>query len=335
MLANIPKRRLSDAWSLEITTAPAPGEGSIAEDTMEYARAVAEGRITDSRLFFFHRQAGDKHDLTTTEGIRAAVIEASGPVAEWSDIDGIVEQWNDPTADRAYLERVWLNRLVRSSAKAFDVERWKKLANPGYVVPDGELITLGFDGARYHDATSIVGTQIKTGYQWLIGLWEQPPGIENWEVPEHEVNVAVDEAFSRWNVWRMYADPPYWETQVAEWAGKYGDQKVMYWRTNRTLVMAYAIKSYDNAMASGDLSHDGNPAFARHIGNACKRMLTLRDDQGERLWAMYKERPESPHKIDAAMAGCLSWEARRDALAAGVNAEPRRSAYADRGVLFV
>jgi len=91
MLANIPKRKLADAWSLETTTAPAPGESSVAEDTMEYARQVDGGKISDSRLFFFHRQASDKHDLTSEAGIRAAVIEASGPVAEWSDIDGIIE----------------------------------------------------------------------------------------------------------------------------------------------------------------------------------------------------------------------------------------------------
>jgi len=81
MLANIPKRYKSDAWSLEVTTAPAPGEGSVAEGTMEYAQQVAKGEIQDSRLFFFHRQASDEHDLTTPEGVRAAVIEASGPVA--------------------------------------------------------------------------------------------------------------------------------------------------------------------------------------------------------------------------------------------------------------
>src|SRR5690606_12616509 len=122
MLANLPKRRLAEPWSLEVTTAPAPGEGSVAEETMEYAKAVAEGRVKDSRLFFFHRQAADHHDLPTPEGIRAAVIEASGPVAEWSDIDGIVEQWMDPTADRAYLERVWLNRPVQASERAFDLK---------------------------------------------------------------------------------------------------------------------------------------------------------------------------------------------------------------------
>ena len=79
-------------------------------------------RSRTRRLFFFHRQAGDEHDLTTPAGVRAAVLEASGPVASWSDIDGIVEQWQDPTADRTYLERVWLNRLVRSADRAFDAE---------------------------------------------------------------------------------------------------------------------------------------------------------------------------------------------------------------------
>ncbi len=68
MSANIPKRRLADAWSLETTTAPEPGTGSVAEATMEYARAVVAGTVVDSRLFFFHREAGPSHDLTTVDG---------------------------------------------------------------------------------------------------------------------------------------------------------------------------------------------------------------------------------------------------------------------------
>ena len=334
MLANIPKRRLSDAWSLETTTAPAPGEGSVAEDTMDYARQVAGGKIADSRLFFFHRQAGDGHDLDTPEGIRAAVIEASGPVAEWSDIDGICEQWRDPTADRAYLERVWLNRLVRASERAFDAEKWRALADVGHVVPDGAKITLGFDGARYHDATALVGTEIATGFQWLIGCWERPQGIETWEVPVDEVEAAIDAAFQRWDVWRLYADPPYWETHVAQWAGQYGEKRCISWWTTRTKPMAYAIRGFVSAIASGELHHDGSAALTRHVGNACRRVLSMRDDQGVQLWTIYKERPDSPHKIDAAMAAILSWEARRDALTAGVNAETE-SVYATRGILLI
>ncbi len=332
MLANLPKRKAADAWMLEITTAPAPGQGSVAEDTMDYARQVHDGKIKDSRLFFFHRQAGDQHDLTTEEGIRAAVLEASGPVAEWSDIDGICDQWKDPTADRAYLERVWLNRVVRASERAFDAKKWKDLARPDFVPSDGDLITLGFDGSRYNDATALVATHVETGYQWLVGLWEQPYNAQGWEAPVNEVEEAVSEAFRRWDVWRLYADPPYWETHVASWAGQYGEQRVLEWWTSRPRQMAYAIRSFVNAIASGELTHDGSPHLARHIGNACRRMLTTRDEQGQPLWTIYKERPDSPHKIDAAMAAILSWEARCDALAAGVG---EQSVYEERGIIWI
>ena len=334
MLANTPKRKIANAWSLEITTAPSPGEGSVAEDTMDYARQVAGGKILDSRLFFFHRQAGDEHDLATPEGVRAAVIEASGPVASWSDIDGIVEQWRDPTADRTYLERVWLNRLVQSSERAFDAERWRSLAKPDESIADGELITLGFDGARYRDSTALVGTHVMTGHQWLIGLWEHPQNRQEWEVPADEVNEAVAEAFARWEVWRLYADPPYWETYVAQWAGEFGEKRVLEWWTNRRKQMAYAIRAFSNAMAAGELSHDGSPELSRHIGNACRNVLNMRDDEGRRLWVMQKERSDSPHKIDAAMAACLAWEARCDALASGVG-KRQRSVYEDRGLVVV
>jgi phage terminase large subunit-like protein len=334
MLANIPKRFLSDAWSFEITTAPAPGEGSVAEDTMDYARQVADGKVDDSRLFFFHRQASDKHDLKTTKGIREAVIEASGPTAAWSDIDGIVDQWNDPTADRSYLERVWLNRLVRASERAFDVELWRTLSVQDHSVPEKTIVTLGFDGSRWNDATGIVATEILTGYQWLIAGWEKPQNIDEWEVPQDEVDAAIRYAFETWHVWRMYADPPYWETAVAQWAGTYGEKVVLEWWTNRVKAMAYAVKSFNTAIQSKELSHDGNPHLARHVGNAHRRQVPIRDEQGIQLWTIYKERTDSPHKIDFAMAAILSWVARCDALAAGVG-EPKISVYEERGLEVV
>jgi hypothetical protein len=163
--------------------------------------------------------------------VRAAVLEASGPVAEWSDIDGICEQWRDPTSDKSYLERVWLNRLVRSSERAFDILAFDQLADADYMPPNGDMITLGFDGARWHDATAVVGTHVETGFQMLLGLWERPEMAADgeWEVPADDVDGVIAEAFKRWNVWRMYCDPPYWESTVAGWAGKYGEKRVFEW----------------------------------------------------------------------------------------------------------
>lgn len=317
MLANMPKRKLADPWSLEVTTAPAPGEGSVAEQMMDYARSVAEGRRSDSKLFFFHRQAGDGHDLTTPEGRKAAIIEASGPVAEWSDVSGIEEQWQDPTADLTFLERVWLNRPIQVSARAFDVAAWKKAAKPEYRVAPKSLITLGFDGSLFHDGSALVGTEIETGFQWVLGLWERPIGVQDWCVPVAEVDSAVAEAFSTWNVWRLYADPPHWKSYVDTWAGRWSD-RVAEWWTNRDRPMAYALLEFNRAVLTGELSHDGDPALARHIGNSVKRPLRIFGEDGRPLWVIQKEKPDSPHKMDAAMAAVLSWEARGDAIAAGV-----------------
>ena len=322
MLANLPKRKAADAWMLEITTAPEPGTASIAEATMEYARTVAAGTIADARLFFFHREASDHHDLTTDAGIRAAVIEASGPVADWSDLESIVEQWRDPTADRAYLQRVWLNQLVQSSSQAFDVERWRALVreNP---VKAGDQITLGFDGGMFHDSTAIIGTEIKTGFQWVAGLWEcptHPEAAKGWQVPTSEVDARVRQLFADYRVWRLYADPPYWQSWVAAWAAAFPERVVEWW-TNRRRPMTAALEAFETAIKEGTIAHDGDPRLTRHIGNSRRCNLPQRDEQGKPLYLIQKDRSDSPHKIDAAMAAVLSWEARNDAIAAGVLAE--------------
>jgi phage terminase large subunit-like protein len=330
MMANLPKRKAADAWALEITTAPEPGSGSIAEATMQYAQAVADGTVTDASLFFFHRQAGDEHDLTTAEGARAAVIEASGPAAAWRDIDGIVTLWKDPTTDRAYWERVYCNRLVKGASQAFDVERWKALAKPK-AVEHGALVTLGFDGAMFHDATAIVATEVWTGYQWLAGLWESPIGRSDWQVPAAEVDETIRSLFNEYTVWRLYADPPYWQSWIAKWVGEFGEERVIEWWTNRRRQMTAALEGFHTAMREGSLSHDGSKDLARHVGNARREDLHQRDEQGKALWLIRKERPDSTFKIDAGMAACLSWEARTDAIASGALSESQ-SIYEQRAL---
>lgn len=324
MLANLPKRWRAQPWALETTTAYTPGEGSVAEATMAYAKSVKEGERDDSRLFFFHRQASDAHDLATVEGQRAAVLEASGPdIAAWSDIEGIVEQWQDPEADRAYLERVWTNRAVQAALQAFDVNQWHELADAKHAIPLGALVTLGFDGSLFNDGTALVVTEVRTGHQQLAGLWEPPVSPASgrsdpdWEVPKAEVDGTVEECFNRWKVWRLYADPPNWETTIAQWQGRWGEKRVIAWWTNRIKQIAYAVLSFQTAIASGELSHDGNPNYARHIGNACRRYTNFTDERGQKLYVLHKENPHSPNKMDAAMAGVLSWEARTDAIADG------------------
>jgi hypothetical protein len=328
MLANIPKRQAADAWSLETTTAPEPGTGAVAEATMEYAEAVAAGKVTDARLFFFHRQAGtfrgsdDATDLTTDDGIRAAILEASGPVGVWSDVDSIIEQWHDPRADRAYLERVWLNRLVQGSSQAFDPLRWAALATAEGAAAEGALITIGFDGALFHDATGIVCTDVVAGRQWVAGVWERPLGAKEWQVPTAEVDAVMRGLFERYDVWRLYADPHYWESWIAAWAGAFTEDRVIAWRTNRESAMRDALVLFDTAIKAATLTHSGDARLARHVANARRHDLKKVDENGKPLWLIRKERSDSPHKIDLAMAAVLSWQARTDAIASGETGGP-------------
>ncbi len=334
MLANIPKRKAADAWTLEITTAFAPGAMSVAERTMLYAQEVQKGAKADASLFFFHREAGPEHDLTTKKGRRAAVIDASGEdAAKWSDIDGIAAMMDDPTTDPAYWRRVWLNQQVSASDRAFDIIQWRNLVAEGYDrIPKGSLVTLGFDGAQRRDSTALVATELRTGFQQLVGLWERPLDAKRWRVPVLEVTSAVRESFSQWGVVRMYADPPWWESQIAEWASEFGKERVVYYYTSNIKRMVFAIRAFSNAIGEGDISHNGDKDYERHIWNAHKKLTNVRDEdgQGERLPLICKERPDSPRKIDAAMAGILSWQARLDALKEGAD-RPQVSRYAEGG----
>jgi len=335
MAANIPKRKLADAWSMETTTAAAIGERSIAETTMRYAEALADGRESNPRMFFFHRQASDDHDLTTAEGARAAVLEASGPTVEWSDIESIMALWDDPRTDRTYWERVWCNRPGSAGAAAFDSAIWPTLARADHVVADGELIVLGFSGGRWSNASALIATEVATGHQFTLGVWERPIGAKDWAIDVDEVDRVVAGAFARFQVWRMYANPVSWETQLDGWRSRYNRKKgtrtevvVVDWWINRPRPMAIATRAYATAIRASELTHDDDPGLARHIGNARRRELKLEDEVDEAdaprspLWVLTKDRPDSPNLIDAATAATLSWEARGDALTAGATKKP-------------
>ena len=83
-------------------------------------------------------------------------------------------------------------------------------------------------------------------------------------------------------------------------------------------------------MREGLISHSGDKDLVRHIGNARRHNLPQRDEQGKPMWVIRKDRPDSPQKIDLAMAAVLSWEARSDAIASGVNLN--KSVYLTRGI---
>lgn len=298
MLANVPKRKQADAWSLETTTAYAPGERSVAEQTHEFARKVADGTVREPNLFFFFRWAGDQHDVKTKKGRRGAVREATGPSAiAWTDLDAIVAEWDDPESDHTYLERVWCNRIVSPPNQWMDPLLWAACRHPAGLVlpPDGTTIGLGFDGSYSNDSTALFGcTQDEHVFE--IGVWERDPRDPDWTVSRAEVDAAVHRAFSTWDVGMFWLDPSGWRETVEGWQTEFGDD-VVDPMPNTDQRMAPLCDDFLTAVRDRDglLTHDGSMVLARHIGNA--RAKTTR-------WGttIVKESKTSQRKIDAAVA---------------------------------
>jgi hypothetical protein len=139
------------------------------------------------------------------------------------------------------------------------------------------------------------------------------------------VLAAVHEAFATYDVVGFYADPAKWESHVADWEAAYGPRlKVMstrnhpveWWMTGgRSVLIVRALEKFHTALTEGELTHDGSSALVRHLCNARRR--TSRSGL-----QIAKAHPDSPAKIDAAVAAVLAWQCRLDAVAKGVAAEP-------------
>lgn len=249
------------------------------------------------------------------------LVKQANP-APWQTLETLRERHDSPSMTPWQWARFACGVWGVGDEPYFDIDVWNELAADGDEIKPGRLITLGFDGARRHDATAIVATDVESGHQQLIGAWERPPhAADDWEIDEGEVDEVMAYAFKRWKVWRLYGDPPYWESALDRWAGEYGSQRVVRWWTNRLKATALALLAWRNDMRPGVLSHDGDPLLARHIGNAVRKNTRMREGDQE-LAVIRKDGPKSPRKIDAAMAGCLSWKARGDAIETGALNEP-------------
>lgn len=332
---NVAKSSDGSARTLAISNAHAPGELSDAEKDYEDAMQGDAGFLYDSIEAssvvpeLLRRAKQDELDPLEAAEVRAQLLEELAFCrgdSTWLNLDRILDECLAPKTQMNEALRFYFNRLAASEERAFRRERWDALAKPlvdgkRWRPESGALITLGFDGSVNDDWTALIGTDVATGTQWPVGIWE-PVLSDNgeWSIDVNEVDAAVNDAMETWDVWRMNADPYYWLEMLSAWAGRYnrpGHEVVVSYSTTVLKTTAFATLAYCNAIEAGEIAHDGDDRMAWAITNSHKRMLPFRDDKGEPMFVLQKERPGSPLKIDPAMAGVLSWDARLKAVASG------------------
>lgn len=248
----------------------------------------------------------------------------------WVDLDRVdAEIVSMLKRDPAQAERWFLNRKQAAESAAFPLDAIESRISQDLMAPPSnrrQVITIGIDGARYADGLAMIATDVMSGHQWSIGIWEAPKGADadDYEHPMDEVDGAFQEAMNSWKVWRVYIDPQYIEGLVEKWQGKYGIKKIIEWRTNRPRQIATSVRVYSEAMAAEDeLTLANDTTFLQHLKNARKRKVNVYDEEHRQLHTLSKDRPDSLNKMDGAMAAVLSWEARGDAVAKGLDRKPR------------
>ena len=333
--------------TLESPNAFVPGERSVAEDSATTWTAIKEGRSRKTGLLYDHREAPAETDMSDREslvaGLRVSYGDSSGhpdgcvlhspPCPPGHvDLESQISVIWDPATDPQLARSDYLNQITHASDSWLSQPEWAacfggRAELDVAPIADRDTITLGFDGSRKRtrgvtDATALIGCRVSDGHVFTIRVWEQPEGPDgdDWQVPTIEVEAEIRQAFKTWNVVGFYADPAKWEGYVAQWEAIYGKQlkvgrrehPIEWWMTGgRSSQIVQALEQFHSAVVLGELTHDGSPVLTRHV-------LAARNRRSRSGMQIGKADPESPNKIDAAVAAVLAWQCRLDALAKGL-----------------
>lgn len=336
IVRNVGKRRREGSWYLETTTMYAPGQGSVAESTYEYAEQIRQGKAARQKLLFDHRfgelrdDEGRPVELGPTvskeesarleKALRQALVEAYADAVAWMDIDGLVDQALDPRRDVVETMRYYLNAIYDVKSQWLPNAHINAALEAGKRVElnDGDEVTIGFDGAVRSDATAVVLCRVSDGALFLWHIQQEPdsPDKDEWEVDRIAVDEAVRAAFKRFTVVGMFADPPFWREYIDRWHVDFednllvaaGTHKIEWWTKNVSR-MYEELERFREAVAEGVipfgevLGHPSAVMLATHARNARVR------ERGER-YILGKESAKSPKKIDAVMAAVLAYACR-------------------------
>lgn len=339
---NLAKRKAAQPWSLETSTMYMSGQGSVAEETHDLAKLIADGKTKRARLLFDHREANPTPDLSDEALVLKGLREAYGPFADVMDLQRILDEIFDPRNDPNDSRRYFFNQ-ANSAQDAWVAEtQWRAigpLVHDDIVPPArGDTITVGFDGSEGRargkaDATALIGCRVSDGLLFELGVWEQPdgPSGDGWTAPIDQIEATVADTFKTYNVIGMYCDPAAkWSGRIDAWEGRYAKSlKIrghvsghpMYWWMSgkRGAAVADALNRAYEAIAEGMVRHLGEKHLTSHVLNARRRV-------GAQGVQIHKEHPDSLNKIDAAVAAVLAYTARQDAIAKGVGQKKKTMA---------
>lgn len=272
---------------LAIST-PAPSADSIMWKLVEH------GREGSDESFYLKEFSAPDGCLVSD---RSAWAKANPALGDFLAEDGMA------AAQRTLREPVFrqlrLGQWVKGSDAWLPFGAWDLCKDDRRALPYGERVVLGFDGSASGDSTALVGATVDPKpHVFVLEVWENP-GDPQWRVPRMDVSNAVDDAFDRFDVVELAADPWGWRSELEQWAARHGERRVIEYNTAFAKRMAPATDRFYAAVVDQTLTHDGDYKLAAHLAHAVAKRTPMGD-------LIAKDRKSSPRKIDAAVAAIVA-----------------------------
>ena len=315
----------TNGTTCEFTNAPALGEGSVAEATLDAADKGTPGLLYDSME---GTPVDDPKDPANRDLVLVSLAQAydngdpkkPGPV-EWVDVERQYAETQDPDVTESDVFRFYLNIARKAENRAFDPAEFDALADEfperdwtgiGYEsatigpsgIAEGAPVILVFDGARTRDCavfTAWTLGDIPTHHH--VASWSRPyNATAGYEHPRGEYKAVAREFVASHNVVMFAYDESFrelkslyddWHDEFDEFDTGKTDGLMLGFPTNQGQRMQAALLQILEDTREGLYRHDGHPTVTAHVHNS----VAAKNRGG---WLMLAKEKDSL-KIDAAV----------------------------------
>lgn len=281
-LARVIRRNLGKTGgkSLEVTNAPALGERSVAELTLEAANKEQAGLLYDSVEAAWDTALDpklEKNRPAVMKALRQAYAGVSTEEGGWVDLDRQYEEITDIGTPRPDVLRYYFNIAGKAQNRAFDPTAVRALIKKRRNVSGPKILM--FDGARTRDCAVLSSWTIEpVPHHQVVQVWERPHNpSENYEHPRSEIRAAARDFIADEDCVLFIYDSSFHELSSLydEWVDAYGEAKpdkgtglMVEFPTASGMRMQAAIDRILEDTREGLYTHDGDETILSHLDNA-------------------------------------------------------------------
>lgn len=223
--------RKMSARMLDLTNTPISGAASVAEMSVRSWREMPERR--QRRTMVVQLKASiEVPDLDDDDVALAALRSVYGSHAlesgGWVDLEELLDDRPPGETTEGDWRRLYLGDETGGGDVVLSGTVWAEQFRPDARLVQGDTIALGFDGGDGGDATALYAVRWPDWTLFKLGVWERPRNQfgrldQSWTLPRSDVLETITWALDTFNVVRGLADPPYWQTDIDDIHGSYGE----------------------------------------------------------------------------------------------------------------